>query len=193
MADDRHYVPGDFYRICDRTGFKVRAGRTRKEWTGRIVRTKSFEMRQPQDLVRGVPDWQAVPDPRPRQANQFINQYSGVGPSTSTTSFPSYVDEGGDAYVTESGASQYISDNGITTTQPGANAPTGEIQVYGDSPLGTEFLVQNQKGPAYNTGTFPGTAPNPGGTADYQQINGTIPAVTPASLNQSLNRGPGAE
>lgn len=72
MADDRHYVPGDYYRIDDRTGFKVRAGRTRKEWNGLIVRTRSWEPRQPQDLVRGVRDVQTVPEPRPRSPDRFI-------------------------------------------------------------------------------------------------------------------------
>lgn len=72
MADDKHYVPGDYYRICERTGFKVRAGRTRKEWTGRFVRDQSFEPRQPQDFVRGVRDDQTVPNPRPRQVDTFI-------------------------------------------------------------------------------------------------------------------------
>lgn len=72
MADDRHYVPGDFYRIDDRTGFKVRSGRTRMEWTGFIVSTKVWEERQPQDFVRGVKDNQNVPNPRPRQPNVFI-------------------------------------------------------------------------------------------------------------------------
>lgn len=71
MADDKHYVPGDFYRIDERSGFKVRASRTKKEWTGRIVRDRSFEFRQPQDLVRGVVDDQTVPEPRPRQPNVF--------------------------------------------------------------------------------------------------------------------------
>lgn len=73
MADDRHYVPGDFYRICDRTGFKMRAGKTRQEWTHNIVRDQSFEERQPQDFVRGVYDNQNVPLPRPRQPDRFIN------------------------------------------------------------------------------------------------------------------------
>lgn len=72
MADDKHYVPGDFYRICERTGFKVRAGHTIKEWTGRFVRDISFEERQPQDFVRGVADLQQVPDPRPRQVDTFL-------------------------------------------------------------------------------------------------------------------------
>lgn len=72
MADDKHYVGGSFYRLCDRTGFKVRAGRTAKEWNGLIVRDQSWESRQPQDFVKGVRDYQAVPDPRPRQLDRFI-------------------------------------------------------------------------------------------------------------------------
>lgn len=80
MADDKHYVPGDFYRMCDRTGFKVRAGRTQKEWTGMIVRGQSWERRHPQDFVRGVRDDQTVPMPRPRQVDLFIAQSSqGAG------------------------------------------------------------------------------------------------------------------
>ncbi len=67
MADDKHYVPGDFYRICDRTGFKVRASHTQQQWDQLIVRKESWEPRQPQDFVRGVADDQVVPMPRPRQ------------------------------------------------------------------------------------------------------------------------------
>ncbi len=73
MADDRHYVPGEFYRIDDRTGFKVRAKRTRMEWTGMIVSERVFENRNPQDFVKGVVDNQSVPLPRPRQPNRYIN------------------------------------------------------------------------------------------------------------------------
>jgi hypothetical protein len=81
MADDRHYVPGDFYRICDLTGFKIRANRTKKQWNNYIVREQSFELRQPQDFVRGVRDDQTVPEPRPRQVNVFIqNQTTLVTP-----------------------------------------------------------------------------------------------------------------
>lgn len=72
MADDRHYVPGDFYRIDDRTGFKVRAKRTRKEWTNLIVDQDRWEPRHPQDFVKGVIDDQTVPEPRPRQTDVFL-------------------------------------------------------------------------------------------------------------------------
>lgn len=72
MADDLHYVPGTFYRIDDRSGFKVRSYHTKKEWNGLIVREQSWEPRQPQDLVRGVPDDQTVPEARPRSPNVFM-------------------------------------------------------------------------------------------------------------------------
>lgn len=72
MADDKHYVPGDFYRIDDMSGFKIRAGRTRKMWYGTWRREKSWEPRNQQDFVRGVRDYQNVPEARPRQLNVFI-------------------------------------------------------------------------------------------------------------------------
>ncbi len=43
----------------------MRAEQTQEEWTGLIVDKKLWEIRQPQDLVRGVPDDQSVPQARP--------------------------------------------------------------------------------------------------------------------------------
>lgn len=70
MADN--YRPGDHYQIDERTGFKVRASETRKEWTGAIVHRDVYEPRQPQDFVRGVRDKQSVDNPRPRPVDTFI-------------------------------------------------------------------------------------------------------------------------
>lgn len=72
MGRDLHYRPGSFYRTDDRTGFPTRAERTRKEWNGYIVGDLYWEARQPQDLVRGVPDYQAVPEARPLAPNTFV-------------------------------------------------------------------------------------------------------------------------
>lgn len=85
MADDKHYVGGEWYRICDRTGFKIRDVRTRKEWTNRVVRDQSWEPRQPQDMVQGVTDDQTVVDPRPRQLDEFQGP---LGTTLITTSQP---------------------------------------------------------------------------------------------------------
>jgi hypothetical protein len=72
VGRDYFYKPGSFYRICDRTGFRVRAERTKKEWDQLIVRDQSWEIRQPQDFVRGVRDDQTVPEARPRPNFTFI-------------------------------------------------------------------------------------------------------------------------
>jgi hypothetical protein len=85
MPADLFYKPGSFWRIDDRTGFKVRAEHTRKQWNNIIVRERSFEERQPQDFVRGRRDDQTVPEPRPRQVNQFLGVQTTLTQSTSIT------------------------------------------------------------------------------------------------------------
>lgn len=67
------YQPGGFNRICDRTGFKIKADQTRQEWNNLIVRKESFERRQPQDLLRSVADRQWVPDPRTESSDTFLS------------------------------------------------------------------------------------------------------------------------
>lgn len=66
------YIPGDFWRICERCGFRVRASQTRKQWDGLIVCLADFEERHPQDFVRGRADRQNVPDARPEPADHFL-------------------------------------------------------------------------------------------------------------------------
>lgn len=73
------YRSGDFYRICDRSGFKVRASETVREWNGLIVRRQDYEERHPQDFVRGRMDRQMVPDARPEPVDNIL------GPLTTTT------------------------------------------------------------------------------------------------------------
>lgn len=72
MPRDRKFIGGSFYRIDDRSGFKVRAEHTTKEWNGLWIREDMAEPRQPQDFVRGVADDQRVPEPRPRQLDAFL-------------------------------------------------------------------------------------------------------------------------
>lgn len=66
------YRPGDFYRICDVCGFKVRASETKKRWDGMIVCIPDWEPRHPQDFVRGKVDKQTVKDPRPEPTDVFV-------------------------------------------------------------------------------------------------------------------------
>lgn len=126
MADDKHYVPGDFYRICDRTGFKVRASRTQKEWTGLLVRSKSWERRHPQDFVRGARDNQVVPEPRPRQTDLFIAQRA-EGPQ-----FEVYGDFGqgpGSSFLVQNARGPSYN-AGINTDSNYQNVGTAMIQIF---------------------------------------------------------------
>jgi hypothetical protein len=72
MGKADFWKPGDYNIICRRTGFKVKASWTRKEWTGQTVRTQSWEERHPQDLIRSVQDRQHVDDPNPEAADNFL-------------------------------------------------------------------------------------------------------------------------
>jgi hypothetical protein len=71
MADDRHYKPGDWYFLDDRSGFKVRSSKARLQWDNVMTSGTHWNPRQPQDMVQGVLDPQAVPWTRSRQVNQF--------------------------------------------------------------------------------------------------------------------------
>lgn len=60
------YLHGSFNRICDRCGKKRKARDTREEWNGLIVCTDGcWEIRHPQDFVRGKRDLQGVKKARP--------------------------------------------------------------------------------------------------------------------------------
>ncbi len=72
MGAADYWAPGQWNNICDRTGFKIKSGRSRKEWTGQTVRSQSWESRHPQDLIRSIPDRQDVPDPNPEQPDTFL-------------------------------------------------------------------------------------------------------------------------
>jgi hypothetical protein len=66
------YIAGDFWRICDRCGFRKRSSETFRTWDGLYVCEEDFETRHPQDLVRGRRDDQNVPDPRPEPVDTII-------------------------------------------------------------------------------------------------------------------------
>jgi len=72
------YIPGDHWRICDRSGRKVRASQTVKQWDGLIVAIDEYEDRHPQDFVRGRKDRQNVPDARPESVDSFLGPLQTV-------------------------------------------------------------------------------------------------------------------
>ena len=59
------YKEGDFNRICDHCGFKVKASTTRKQWNNLQVCKKHWEPQNEQDFLCGKVDKQWVADARP--------------------------------------------------------------------------------------------------------------------------------
>ena len=72
-----YYLHGSANYICDRCGFKYKMNQVRKEWTGLMVchgpeTNGCWEVRHPQDFVRGVVDEQSVKNPRPEADDTFL-------------------------------------------------------------------------------------------------------------------------
>jgi hypothetical protein len=58
--------------ICDRTGFKKWRSECRLEWDGKLVWTKVWRRRQPQDTPIVYTTPQPIPDSRPETTDTFI-------------------------------------------------------------------------------------------------------------------------
>ena len=72
MSTRPRYDKGDWNAICDICGRHVKASELQKRWDGFMVCEMDFEMRHPQDFVRGVADFQAPPFTRPEAADSFV-------------------------------------------------------------------------------------------------------------------------
>jgi hypothetical protein len=66
------YDKGDWIADCDVCGRKYKASQLTQRWDGLMCCDDDWEIRQPQDFVRGVPDTQIAPWLRPEPADQFI-------------------------------------------------------------------------------------------------------------------------
>jgi hypothetical protein len=62
----------DYLVICDRTGFKKWRSECRKEWDGKLVWSKVWRRRQPQDTPPEIPEPVSIPDARPEGTDYFI-------------------------------------------------------------------------------------------------------------------------
>ena len=61
------------YGISDRSGFRYRLNRMRKEWTGMLVGSDEYEPKQPQlGPFRKVTDPQALKDSRPDRVEPVV-------------------------------------------------------------------------------------------------------------------------
>lgn len=73
MGKADYYTPGTWNTICFQCGFKRKASDMRRHWQGYYVCPEHWEMRQPQDFVRAIPDVQTPPWEQLRPAYTFVN------------------------------------------------------------------------------------------------------------------------
>ena len=66
------YVKGDWIADCDVCGRKYKASQLEQRWDSLMCCPDDWEIRQPQDFVRGVADIQAPPWLRSEPADSFI-------------------------------------------------------------------------------------------------------------------------
>ena len=67
------YKAGDYYVICDFSGFKILRSQARRMWNGLLVKKEFWEPRHPQDFPSFKVDRQTVRgDKRPEPDDVFI-------------------------------------------------------------------------------------------------------------------------
>jgi hypothetical protein len=71
MSYKPRYDKGNWIADCDVCGRKYKASSLRKRWDGLMCCDDDWEIRQPQDFVRGVLDTQIAPWLRPEPADAF--------------------------------------------------------------------------------------------------------------------------
>ena len=117
--DQNSLVVGQWNAVCDRCGFKFKSGDLRKEWTGNMVCRDCFEVRHPQDFVKGVPDNQNVAWTRPE-----TESYSAI------EAIPSEDDGSpGRQYQRRKRQGQTVEDTDIVLSMD-TDPPSDELQIF---------------------------------------------------------------
>ena len=72
MSYTARYDKGNWKAICDVCGRLYKAGMLQKRWDGLMCCDDDWEIRQPQDFVKGQADHQIAPWIRSESSNNFI-------------------------------------------------------------------------------------------------------------------------
>lgn len=98
--------PGDWWVICDLSGFRVPASEARETWDGLLVDPRYWSPKHPQLAVRARREELAVPKPRPPKPPVFIDPAYGFGTL---------------CFVSPSGATWvvYVTDDSALLVRPG--------------------------------------------------------------------------
>lgn len=73
MGHVSHFRPRLHLFYCDVCGGVHHSDRKEEMWNGLIVDPRCYDIRHPQDFVRGRVDRQSVDKPRPEGGNQFLS------------------------------------------------------------------------------------------------------------------------
>jgi hypothetical protein len=80
---------GNHWVVCDVCGFEYRQSEMRKRWDGLITCRFDWEIRHPQEFIRGVADdTRAKGFVRPRPADVFIGPQCSIRSSTPGVAIP---------------------------------------------------------------------------------------------------------
>tara|TARA_R110000868_G_scaffold289580_2_gene549826 strand:+ start:1682 stop:2155 length:474 start_codon:yes stop_codon:yes gene_type:complete len=79
------YASGDWKADCDACGKTFKASDLQKRWDNLVVCPEDFEIRQPQDFVRGATDKIAVPWSRTESTDLFQSDAPSVVAFTATS------------------------------------------------------------------------------------------------------------
>lgn len=157
-------VVGDWIADCDVCGFRFHASDLRKRWDELMVCKDDWEVRQPQDFVKGLPDNSNVPWSRP--------------PSTADSS---YTDAGGTAHTTDNTPDLYGDESATLTAGTTSTIVDWNTDLTTDRTvtLSTSGAIKDDRFTIYRTG---------GG--DYDLIIGSIqttpvPSITGIRFNGS--------
>ena len=96
MSYIARYDKGDWIALCDVCSRKYKASNLKKRWDGLMCCDDDWEIRQPQDFVRGIADTQIAPWLRSEPANSFIpvtlsQDMTNSGPVISTVTLVPFV------------------------------------------------------------------------------------------------------
>ena len=118
---------GSWLVICDVCGMKYHSDDLKKRWDGLMTCRQDWNIRQPQDFVRGIPDPQAVPWSRPDTQPQFVS-------NPVTMAITDFFGE-------------YLVDfvNDIMVALPGTVLPVGVFGSVNNAQLGGELQIQDMQ------------------------------------------------
>ena len=95
MSYTPRYDKGNWKADCDVCGRTYKASELQKRWDGLMCCHQDWEIRQPQDFVRGVADTQIAPWTRPEPTDSFVpitySQYLTTSITSISSSIPQFI------------------------------------------------------------------------------------------------------